>query len=84
MFTGLTSPTHLILLLAIILLLFGAKRLPEMGRGLAQGIRELKEGLKAEEDPEEQQHPEAVEGREKPIATTAQEEERPQKKEATA
>ena len=42
MFTGLASPAHLILLLVIILLLFGAKRLPEMGRSLAEGIREFK------------------------------------------
>jgi sec-independent protein translocase protein TatA len=53
MFTGLASPTHLLLLLVVILLLFGAKRLPEMGRGLAQGIQEFKEGLDSKADPEE-------------------------------
>ena len=54
MFAGLASPTHLILLLVIILLLFGAKRLPEMGRSLAQGIQEFKEGVNTKEEPEEE------------------------------
>ena len=45
MYAGLLSPTHLLLVLVIILLLFGAKRLPELGRSLGQGIQEFKEGL---------------------------------------
>jgi sec-independent protein translocase protein TatA len=63
MFTGLESPTHLLLLLVIILLLFGAKRLPEMGRSLGRGIQEFKEGLNTKEDPHkaEGQRPEAIE-----------------------
>jgi sec-independent protein translocase protein TatA len=50
MFTGLESPTHLLLLLLIILLLFGAKRLPEVGRILGQGIKEFKEGLNSHKE----------------------------------
>ena len=46
MFTGLASPTHLLLLLVVVVLLFGAKRLPEMGRSLGRGIQEFKDGLK--------------------------------------
>lgn len=46
MFTGFAPPTHLLLLLAIILLLFQAKRLPAMARSLeGEGIQEFKEGL---------------------------------------
>jgi sec-independent protein translocase protein TatA len=52
MFSGLESPTHLLIVLLIILLLFGAKRLPELGRSLGQGIKELKEGLNAKEEPQ--------------------------------
>jgi sec-independent protein translocase protein TatA len=52
MFTGLESPTHLLVLLLIILLLFGAKRLPEMGRSLGRGIHEFREGLTTKERPE--------------------------------
>ena len=42
---GLTSPTHLALLLLIALLLFGAKRVPEIGRSLGSGMREVKESV---------------------------------------
>jgi sec-independent protein translocase protein TatA len=42
---GLTSPTHLALLLLIALLLFGAKRVPEIGRSLGSGMREFKESV---------------------------------------
>jgi len=52
MFTGLASPTHLLIILAIILLFLGAKRLPELGRSLGQGIKEFKEGLNSKENPE--------------------------------
>ncbi len=45
MFAGLESPTHLVLIFLVILLLFGAKRLPELGRSLGRGIHEFKEGL---------------------------------------
>ena len=36
------SPIHIVVLLAILLLVFGSKRLPEAGRSLGQGIREFK------------------------------------------
>jgi sec-independent protein translocase protein TatA len=63
MFTGLESPTHLLLLMLIILLLFGAKRLPEMGRSLGRSIQEFKEGLNSREkfDKTEAKSPEAIE-----------------------
>ena len=48
--TGLTSPLHIALLLLIALLLFGAKRLPEIGRGLGSGMREFKESITAHTD----------------------------------
>ena len=40
---GLLTPTHLVLLVVVCLLMFGAKRLPEIGRSLGSGIREFKE-----------------------------------------
>ena len=43
--TGWTSPTHMALLLLIALLLFGAKRLPEIGRSLGSGMREFKDSV---------------------------------------
>ena len=45
MFAGLASPTHLIIVLALVLLLFGTKRIPELAKGLGTGIKELREGI---------------------------------------
>ena len=42
---GLTQPAHLIVLFLIVLLLFGARRLPEMGRSLGLGMREFKDSV---------------------------------------
>jgi sec-independent protein translocase protein TatA len=39
---GLLSPVHLIILFAILVLLFGAKRLPDLGKGIGSGIREFR------------------------------------------
>ena len=46
------SPMHLLIILAVVVLLFGGKRIPEVMRGLGEGIRSFKEGMR--EDP---QHP---------------------------
>ena len=50
MFTGLESPFHLILVLAIVLLLFGAKPIPELAKGLGTGIKEFREGISSSDD----------------------------------
>jgi len=42
---GLLQPWHIVVLLAIALLLFGGKRLPEIGRSLGHGMREFKDGI---------------------------------------
>ena len=42
---GLENPVHILFLLAVLLMLFGAKRLPEMGRGLGEGMRGFKDAL---------------------------------------
>jgi sec-independent protein translocase protein TatA len=42
---GLTNPMHLVILLGIVLLLFGAKRVPEIGRSLGTGMREFKDSV---------------------------------------
>src|ERR1700722_14837920 len=43
--SSLVSPTHLLLLALVALLLFGAKRLPEIGRSLGTGMREFKDSV---------------------------------------
>ncbi len=42
---GLENPLHIALLLMVLLLVFGAKRLPEMGRGLGDGLRSFKDAV---------------------------------------
>lgn len=51
MFEGLFQPTHLLIILAIALLVFGPKKLPELGKGLGEGIRSFKRGVKEATDP---------------------------------
>ncbi len=40
----------IILILAVVLLLFGGKKIPELMRGLGKGVKEFKEGTKSEEE----------------------------------
>ena len=47
------SPIQLLIVLAIILLVFGAKKLPEIGRNLGSGAREFKEGITGNEKSDE-------------------------------
>jgi sec-independent protein translocase protein TatA len=44
-FIGNLGPTEIILVMIVLLLVFGAKRLPELGSGLGKGIREFKRSL---------------------------------------
>ena len=46
MFEGLFQPMHLLVIFFIALLVFGPKKLPELGKGLGEGIRALKAGMK--------------------------------------
>ncbi|HWD66222.1 MAG TPA: twin-arginine translocase TatA/TatE family subunit [Solirubrobacteraceae bacterium] len=46
---GLDNPIHIVFLLVLLLLVFGAKRLPEMGKSLGTGLRGFKESLSGED-----------------------------------
>jgi sec-independent protein translocase protein TatA len=46
MLDNLFTPTHLIIILVIALLIFGPRKLPELGKGLGEGIKGFKEGIK--------------------------------------
>jgi sec-independent protein translocase protein TatA len=48
----LLSPMHIVLILLVLVLLFGGKKIPEMMRGLGQGIHEFKKAAKLEDEPE--------------------------------
>jgi sec-independent protein translocase protein TatA len=45
------SPMHLLIILLIVLVLFGGRKLPELMRGLGTGIREFKEGMRDQPPP---------------------------------
>ena len=59
MFEGLFQPTHLLLIAGIALLIFGPKKLPELGKGLGDGIRGFKSALNPTEKPAEPVKPDA-------------------------
>jgi sec-independent protein translocase protein TatA len=46
MFENLLQPWHLVGILLVALILFGPKKLPELGKGIGEGLRALKEGMK--------------------------------------
>jgi sec-independent protein translocase protein TatA len=49
MFDGLFQPMHLLVILFIALMVFGPKKLPELGKGLGDGIRSFKDSMKKED-----------------------------------
>jgi sec-independent protein translocase protein TatA len=50
MLEGLFQPTHLLIIAGIALLIFGPKKLPELGKGLGEGIRGFKAAMQAQEE----------------------------------
>jgi len=50
MFEGLFQPMHLLVIFGIALLVFGPKKLPELGKGLGDGIRGFKAALKEQDN----------------------------------
>jgi len=51
---GLDNPLHIVFLVVILLLVFGARRLPEIGRSLGSGLREFKQSVTGENHDHEQ------------------------------
>ena len=51
--------SELVLILVVILVLFGAKRLPEIGSSLGKAIREFQKALKGEDEPKSKDQKEA-------------------------
>ncbi len=45
------GPTELLLILAIVVLLFGATKIPQLGKALGEGIRNFKQGVREGEEP---------------------------------
>jgi sec-independent protein translocase protein TatA len=58
--TGLLSPWHVAIFLLVVMLVYGPKRLPELGRSLGKGIRELKDGIAHHQEPDADEAPSAL------------------------
>jgi len=67
----LETPWHIILLLVIALLLFGGKRLPEIGRSLGSGMREFKDAVTGSSKAQPDAQPELPPAEPSATATTA-------------
>jgi sec-independent protein translocase protein TatA len=54
-FLGIVGPWQIILILAVVVLLFGGKKIPELMRGLGGGVKEFKNAMKDEDAPEKKE-----------------------------
>jgi sec-independent protein translocase protein TatA len=66
---GLDNPLHIALVLVVVLMVFGAKRLPEMGKSMGQGLRGFKDSLQGNEAPEALTAPVLAATVQEPVAT---------------
>ena len=57
---GLDNPLHIALVLVVVLLVFGAKRLPEMGKSMGEGLRGFKDSLHGDTGSDEAPSPGAL------------------------
>lgn len=48
------GPTELIIIIVVAVLLFGGKKIPELAKGLGEGIKNFKSSVKAEEEKQEE------------------------------
>ena len=62
MFEGLFQPMHLLVILGVALLMFGPKKLPELGKGIGEGIRGFKSAINAQAESSPENHPAANDG----------------------
>jgi sec-independent protein translocase protein TatA len=69
---GLDNPLHIAFLVVILLLVFGAKRLPEIGRSLGSGMREFKDSITGSSDSEQPTLTQSAQAPAQPVQATAQ------------
>ena len=60
------GPLELAIVLIIALVIFGPKRLPELGRSMGRGIREFRSSISGKDDEEEPSQPARIESAEQP------------------
>jgi sec-independent protein translocase protein TatA len=63
--------TELIILLVIVLIIFGPKKLPQLGRSLGGGLREFKNSVSGKGGNDDDDEPEVIEGPDRSNVTTA-------------
>ena len=51
------SPMHLLIIAIVILVLFGGRKIPEVMKGLGQGVREFKDGMRGDQPPAQTSQP---------------------------
>jgi len=59
MFDGLFQPMHLLVIMFIAILVFGPKKLPELGKGIGEGIRSFRESVRDKDTTKPEAKPEA-------------------------
>jgi len=57
MIEGLFQPMHLLVILGVALLMFGPKKLPELGKGIGEGIRGFKSAVNGHDEGSPENHP---------------------------
>ena len=67
---GIPAPTELLLILGIVIMVFGAKRIPEIMGGVAEGIKTFKKSLDDDVNPNQTQTPHDVKSGEQPVGKT--------------
>jgi sec-independent protein translocase protein TatA len=68
---GLSNPIHIAFLLVLLLLVFGAKRLPEMGRSLGSGMRGFRDALTGEDAHPSREHQPSLDAPQPQVAPVA-------------
>ncbi len=67
---GMPSMPELLVILAIVVLLFGAKKIPELAKGLGSGIKNFKKAMREDEEEEIAQTKKEIEKKEQSASTT--------------
>jgi sec-independent protein translocase protein TatA len=67
------SPMHLLIIAIVILVLFGGRKIPEVMKGLGQGVREFKEGMRGDPPPAQTSQPAAPPATNAPPSTSTEE-----------
>lgn len=59
---GSIGPTELILILLIVIIIFGARKLPDLGKSIGEGIKNFKKSMNTKDDPESPKKPDPPAG----------------------